>query len=137
MASTYNRNRVTVIFGMANYYRSFIPEFSGITACPNKLRNEPKFELTETELEAINKLKHAFTVAPLRAYPDYYSPEPFILSVDYSKLALAGILTQVQGGIERFIGAFSKACDSAEKNYAAHKAVFLSLFFIILFPSFF
>lgn len=107
--------------GVANYYRSFIPEFSGITACLNKLRNVPKFELTETEMEAMNKLKHAFTVAPLRAYPDYYSPEPFILSVDYSKLALAGILTQVQGGVERFIGAFSKACDSAEKNYAAHK----------------
>ena len=107
--------------GFANYYRSFIPEFSNITACLNKLRNVPKFELGNAELNAIQSLKLAFTKAPIRAYPDYYSNEPFILSVDYSKTALAGVLTQVQGGAERFIGAFSKACDAAEQNYAAHK----------------
>ena len=107
--------------GVCNYYRSFIPKFSEITACLNKLRNEPNFELSEAELDAIHRLKTAFTTAPLRAYPDYYSAEPFVLNVDYSKIAMAGILTQKQGGLERFIGAFSKTCDTAESNYAAHK----------------
>ena len=107
--------------GVCNYYRSFIPKFSEITACLNKLRNESLFQLTDIDMEAINQLKKAFTVAPLRAYPDYYSLEPFILTLDFSRLALAGVLTQKQGGQERFIGAFSKTCDAAESNYAAHK----------------
>ena len=43
------------------------------------------------------------------------------MNVDYSKLAMAVILTQKQGGLERFIGAFSKTCNTARSNYAAHK----------------
>ena len=117
--------------GFANYYRSFIPSFSTITACLNKLRNEPKLDLKDQELDAIQTLKLAFTKAPIRAYPDYYSIEPFILSVDYSRQALAGILTQVQGGTERFIGAFSKACDAAEQNYAAHKGEAASIVYCL------
>ena len=110
-----------LFLGVCNYYRSFISKFSKITACLNKLRNEPSFQLTDTEVDAINQLKRAFTVAPLCAYPDFYSSEPFVLTVDFSRLALAGVLTQKQGGQERFIGAFSKTCDAAESNYAAHK----------------
>ena len=115
--------------GFTNYYRMFIPKYSDLTCCLNKYRNLPIFELGETEETAISLLKKAFTAAPVRAYPDYYSEEPFILSIDYSKCALAGVLSQVQNGAERFIGAFSKTCNKAESNYSAHKGEACSLIY--------
>ena len=65
-----------------------LSKFSVITACLNKLRNESSFQLMDIEMNTINQLKKAFTVARLRTYPDYYSPEPFILTVDFSRLVL-------------------------------------------------
>ena len=49
--------------GVCNYYCSFIPKFSKITACLNKVQNDQSYELSEIELDAINQLKKAFTAA--------------------------------------------------------------------------
>ena len=107
--------------GFCNYYRGFIPKFSEITSCLNRLRSSSVIILSAEEREAVIKLKTAFVSAPIRAYPDWNSEEPFILSTDYSSIAMAGVLTQFQDGQERFIGAFSKTCNPAESNYSAHK----------------
>ena len=44
-------------------------------------------------------------------------PHPFILDTDFSAIAVGGVLSQVQGGSEHFIGCFSKSCHSAQINY--------------------
>ena len=44
---------------------------------------------------------------------------------------MAGILTQKQGGLERFIGAISKTCDTAESNYAAHKGEASAIIYLL------
>ena len=59
--------------------------------------------------------------APLWSYPDYTSTEPFILDTDWSKTNMVAILSQVQGGEEKFIGVGARKCCGAEQNYPSHK----------------
>ena len=41
---------------------------------------------------------------------------------------MGGVLSQIQEGSEKFIGCFSKSCDTAQKNYSSFKGVYLSSF---------
>ena len=60
--------------------------------------------LSLEDIKNINALKGLFQKCPLRAYPIYDSEHPFILDTDFSATAVGGVLSQVQGGSERFIG---------------------------------
>ena len=40
---------------------------------------------------------------------------------------MGGVLSQVQGGSERFIGCFSKSCDAAQSNYPSFQGVLLAV----------
>ena len=92
--------------GFCSYYRGFIPEFSKTTSGLNKLRNEKTLNLSPEDIKKIDELKGLFQKCPLRAYPIYDSEHPFILDTDFSATAVGGVLSQVQGGSERFIGCF-------------------------------
>ena len=113
--------------GFTSYYRAFIPKYAEVVAPLNKYRNEKSLELNQDEISRINKLKELFMVQPIRAYPDYSSKEPFILDTDFSGIAAGGILSQVQGGREKFIGCFSKSMDAAQRQYPAHKGELLAV----------
>ena len=52
-----------------------------------------------------------------------------VLSIDFSKIAVAAVLGQVQDGAERFIGAASRKCMAYEQNYHSTKGEFLALVF--------
>ena len=93
----------------------------------NKYRNEKNLELNPDEISRINQLKGLFLTKPIRAYPDYKSAEPFILDTDFSGVAAGGVLSQVQGGKEHFIGCFSKSLDTAQRQYPAHKRELLAV----------
>ncbi|MBM3938571.1 MAG: hypothetical protein FJ333_07960 [Sphingomonadales bacterium] len=71
--------------------------------------------------EKFNRLKERFRAAPIRGYPDYSSPAPFILDTDFSKTNQATILSQEQEGVERFLGAGARKCIAAEQNYPSHE----------------
>ena len=113
--------------GFCSYYRGFIPEFSKTIAGLNKLSNEKTLVLSTEDIKNINILKGLFQKCPLRAYPIYDSPHPFILDTDISAIAVGGVLSQVQGESERFIGCFSKSCDSAQRNYPSFKGELLAV----------
>ena len=113
--------------GFCSYYRGFIPEFSKTIAGLNKLRNEKTLNLSPEDIKNINVLKDLFQKCPLRTYPIYDSEHPFILDTDFSATAVGGVLSQVQGGSERFIGCFSKSCDSAQSNYPSLKGKLLAV----------
>jgi hypothetical protein len=51
------------------------------------------------------------------AYPDFTSE--FILTTDAYKFAVAAILSQVQGGIEKSVYYASRQLNRAEQNYSA------------------
>jgi len=113
--------------GFTSYYRAFIPKYAEVVAPLNKYRNEKNLELNPDEISRINQLKGLFLTKPIRAYPDYKSTEPFILDTDFSGVAAGGVLSQVQGGKERFIGCFSKSLDTAQRQYPAHKGELLAV----------
>ena len=84
-------------------------------------------ELNPDEISQINQLKGLFLTKPIRAYPDYKSAEPFILDTDFSGVAAGGVVSQAQGGKERFIGCFSMSLDTAQRQYPAHKGKLLAV----------
>ena len=72
--------------------------------------------------KSFTELKAEFTKMPVRSYPDYYnSEEPFELSLDFSKKNIAAILSQKQGGQERFIAAAGRKTTKYECNYHSCK----------------
>ena len=50
------------------------------------------------------ELKSEFSAGQIQAYPDLDSDEPFIFTMDWSSLNIAGVLSQKQEGVERFLG---------------------------------
>ena len=71
--------------------------------------------------KSFTELKAEFTKMPVRSYPDYNSEEPFELSLDFSKKNIAAILSQKQGGQERFIAAAGRKTTKYECNYHSCK----------------
>ena len=61
-------------------------------------------------------LKEEFGKMPVRSYPDYNTEETFQVAVDFSQENVAAILSQVQDGQERFIGAVGKKTTKYERN---------------------
>jgi Reverse transcriptase (RNA-dependent DNA polymerase)/RNase H-like domain found in reverse transcriptase/Integrase core domain/Integrase zinc binding domain len=107
--------------GFIGYYRSFIPDVADLTFEMNDMKKANKLIWSEEVKQKFEKLKSRFETAPLRVYPDYNSDQPFILDTDFSSTNLAAVLSQVQNGKERFIGAGARKCNNAERNYPSHK----------------
>ena len=55
--------------------------------------------------------------------------DPFILTTDWSKENIAGLLSQVQEGQERFIGCWGRKCNKYEheQNYPTYKGELLAV----------
>jgi hypothetical protein len=58
----------------------------------------------------------ALTIAPVLAYPDF--SQTFYVTTDASKTAVAGILSQYEGGIERPIAYASRQLNQHEQKYS-------------------
>lgn len=109
--------------GFCGYYRSFIKEFASLTAEMNKMKTSKDKTLVwkpETQQD-FETLKQCFAKEPVRGYPQYFNPAPFILDTDWSRSAMAAVLSQEQDGKEVFLGAVAKKCSTAEQNYSSHK----------------
>jgi hypothetical protein len=113
--------------GFLGYYRSAIPNYAVYTKEMNKQRNDKKIVWTEDMKKNFGKLKRAFKTAPLRAFPQYESSEPFRLTTDFSAVGLGAILSQYQGGHERLIAAASRGTTKYEANYASYKGEIAAL----------
>ena len=60
------------------------------------------------------KFKRAFTEGRIQAFPDFRVKDPFILTTDWSKENIAGVLLQVQDRQERFLGCWGRKCNKYE-----------------------
>jgi len=107
--------------GFIGYYRGFIPDVADLTFKMNSMKSAAKLTWTAEAENKFQVLKERFRSAPIRAYPDYHSAEPFILDTDFSKTNIAAIISQKQEGEERFIGAGARKCNQVEQNYPSHK----------------
>ena len=80
----------------------------------------------EIELDFI-ELKKAFTDSGIQAFPDFRFGDLFILTTDWSKENIAGVLSQVQDGQERFLECWGRKCNTYEWNYSSYKGELLAV----------
>merc|ERR1711895_105322 len=73
------------------------------------------------------ELKKKFAEMPLRSYPRYDVRDPFIVTTDWSQKNMAGVLSQVQDGMERLIAAHGRKCSKHEQNYPSTKGELASV----------
>ncbi|KAL0170112.1 hypothetical protein M9458_034708, partial [Cirrhinus mrigala] len=105
--------------GFSNFYRRFIDNFS-ILASPltSLLKGKPRtLTWTPEATHAFERLKKAFTSAPILVHPD--PQRPFVVEVDASTTGVGAILSQQQGDPPQLkpCAYFSKKFNPAEKNY--------------------
>ncbi len=105
--------------GFSNFYRRFISNYSTITSpLTDLLKGKTKsLAWNPNATEAFNKLKHAFTSAPLLVHP---SPKlPFVVEVDASTTGVGAVLSQQQGTPPKLhpCAFFSRKLSPAERNY--------------------
>lgn len=122
-----NGKELRSFLGFAGYYRSFIREYGPLTNEMNAIKMKETIVWNEELDKKFNTLKQMFKDSPVRGYPRYDLPEPFILDSDFSATNLAAVLSQVQDGKERFLGCIAKKCNRAERNYPSHKGEAASL----------
>ena len=107
--------------GLVNYFRKFIPNFSGIaTPLYRLLKVDVPFVWSEDCELAFNKLKLQLNQKTQLAHPDYSLP--FILFTDASNYAIGACLAQEDGeGNLRPLAYFSKSLNKTERNYSTTK----------------
>ena len=94
------------MLGVFGYYRAFIPNFAMISQGFNALRRTGVDFKWAKELEKdFIKLKEDFKKNNTRSFPIYSSDEPFVLTIDFSALALGVTMSQKQNGREQVIAA--------------------------------
>ena len=124
------KSDVRIFLGKVGYYRRFIKNYSGIAGPLTDLsgKGTPEEEKaiikpTPSTLKAFHTLKQELLKAPILAYPQFHSKEPFILDTDWCQEtnAIGGVLSQVQDGKERVIQYGGKKMSSSQKNYDPFK----------------
>ena len=73
------------------------------------------------------KLMKAFTEGGIQAFPDFGVGDLFILTTDWSKEKVAGVLTQVKDKQERFLRCWQRKCYKYEWNYPSYKGELLAV----------
>uniref|UniRef100_A0A8C5MI68 Gypsy retrotransposon integrase-like protein 1 n=1 Tax=Leptobrachium leishanense TaxID=445787 RepID=A0A8C5MI68_9ANUR len=105
--------------GFSNYYRRFIKGFSSIIAPITALTKKGTDTLSwpPTAVEAFEKLKAAFSTAPILNHPD--PTKPFILEVDASESGVGAVLSQRAAEDQPLLpcGFFSKKLSPTETRY--------------------
>jgi hypothetical protein len=120
---------VQVLMGFTNFYRRFVKKYAKVTApISDLLKKEAsgKWEWTQHAEIALQKLKRAFTEAPIL---QHFDPEkPITLQTDASGFAIAGILNQFDGfGVLRPTSFYSRKCTPAEQNYDTYDRELLAI----------
>ena len=85
-------------------------QYSALTNRLNGINKAEKFLCNKEIGRDFFKLKKAFTEVGIQAVPDFGVGDPFILTTDWSKENITGVLSQVQDGWERFLGCWGRKC---------------------------
>ena len=92
------RKEVATFLRFAGYYRTFIPQYSARMNWLNRIKKAEKFMWNEEIEQDYIELKKVFTEGWIQAFPDLRVGDLFILTTDWSKENIKGVLSQVQDG---------------------------------------
>ena len=93
-----------IFLGFAGYYCTFIPQYLVLTNRLNGIKKAEKILWNEKIEQDFIKLKRALTEGGKQAFPGFGVGDPFILTTNWSKKNIVGVLLQVKEGQERFLG---------------------------------
>lgn len=114
--------------GMASYYRQYIESFAEIISPMAALtkKNAPFIWTPECQ-SAFETLKNRMTSSPVLRLPDFN--KPFILTTDWSKVAIGAVLSQVDAdtGFDHPVAFASRLLNAAECNYSPTEGELLAL----------
>lgn len=121
-----NPTEVLSFHGLANFYRRFIRNFSGIAAPLTALAKKSQpFAWGDSEEAAFRALKAAMLAAPVLTTPD---PKlPYTVITDASDYAVGGVLCQDQGHGLQPIAFESCKLGPAQLNYPVHEKEMFAL----------
>lgn len=122
--------------GIANYFRSFIPNFAGRVKPLTALCSEKTpFEWTPGSQEAFNLIKDAIAQAPLLHHLDY--SKEIYLRTDASQVGLGAMLYQKLEGRDCPVSFVSKAFTPTEKRWSTiEQEAFAAYYAVISFTHF-
>lgn len=106
--------------GLVTWYRRFIDQVAEILAPLNDLLKgdcQRTISWTDSAEQAFETIKQCLMSPAILAAPDYTLP--FKIYTDASLVAGAGVLVQVQDGIERVIAFHSVKFSRTQRNYSA------------------
>ena len=112
---------VAIFVGFAGYYRIFNPQYSVLTNWLNGIKKTKKFLWNEEIEQDFIELKKAFPKGGIQAFLDFGVGDLFILTMNWSKEKIVGVLSQVQDRQERFPGCWGWKCNTYEWTYLSYK----------------
>ena len=115
-----NKKEVKRFLGMAGFYREFIEHFATMADPLNQLTKDSVVFVWSIEcVEAFESLKKALASAPVLAFPR--TNTEFIVTVDASKTAVGGELSQIQeDGRVHPIAYFSNSLKETQRDWAPY-----------------
>ena len=129
-----NVHEVQQFFGLANYYRRFIQNFSTISSPlatlyklenGDKQKNRPIIWNTLHQL-AFERLKEALTNAPVLQQPD--PSKPYTIETDASDFAIGFVLLQIgEDGLMHPVAFDGRKLRGAELRYPTHEKELLAI----------
>ena len=134
-----NRNEIRTFLGKVGYYRRFIKSFASLARpLTDKLSQDGtddkhKFDITPEMSQAFHNLRTSLLTAPILAYPQFQSPEPFILDTDwsYENAAIGAVLLQKQKGLERVIAYGAHKLAKSQRNYPPTKGELFAIVYFV------
>ena len=130
MAVPKNATSARSFYGMANYVRNHIRNFSMIAKPLSQLGSSKKpFRWTDEEQTAFEQIKNAIANAPMLHHLDYESP--IVVRTDASNVGVGGVLLNLVDGVERIVAYVSKAFDGPARNWATIEQEAYGIYFAI------
>jgi hypothetical protein len=119
-----SKSEIRRFMGMAEQYRTFIPDFAAIARPLSRQQGKAKkggqtirFQWGAEEEAAFEALKLALSTTPVLTLPDL--SRPFRIYIDASEFAMGAILCQLdEENREHVIGYYSKMLNAAQVNYS-------------------
>lgn len=123
--------QVASFLGFAGYLRDYVPKFSTIAAPLEQLKSKKQLGdawTAECE-ESLSLLKRVLSQAP--TISTYNEAEPLLVSTDASLYGVGAVLYQEYEGRTHYLCFYSKALNTAQKNYPATKRELLAIIYAL------